>query len=183
MKITVVDEFREIVNGITAVFIDSREGFELLQKKLGVEADAHGLDQKMYYGNGRKDDAGIVAVSTTIGERIDRNICDAENCTFVGNMALVSIYSFWEDHYREAIAKDFKKYNNKNELSSDIMGDIRHLRTSIVHNRSVAKSDVTKCKVLCWFEPGDKMSISESSYLEMVGLIHEYLDELKNDAL
>jgi hypothetical protein len=42
----------------------------------------------------------------------------------------------------------------------DLRGDLYYLRTSIVHNRGIATSQVAKCKIIKWFKPDDPISLS-----------------------
>jgi Trypsin-like peptidase domain len=122
--------------------------------------------------------ANHVAHTTTIAERIGRNADCGENATFVGNMALVMIYSYWEDHYREQIAT--ARRVTKDDLKSDVMGDMRWLRQSIIHHRGIATNDVGNCKVLLWFAKGEEIFLSEQMFLQMISYVRAYLDELRS---
>lgn len=41
----------------------------------------------------------------------------------------------------------------------DLWGGLYYLRTSIVHNRVIATSQVAKCKIIKWFKPDDPISL------------------------
>ena len=178
---SVITEYLSVLDGITAVFLDSRNGFELLQAHIETQAGSKSWDEPIYFGDGPPATCENVAHATTIGDRIGRNACDGENCTFVSNMAVVSIYGYWEDHFRAEIAKALGK--EKNQVASDIFGDIRRLRQSIVHHRGIALKDVESCKVLQWFSENDQIFLSETMYIQMLAEIHEYLRGLKAHAL
>jgi hypothetical protein len=75
-----------------------------------------------------------------------------------GIRLLVTIFSSWEDHYRGKIAEFLRK--SKDEMIVPIMGDIRHLRNSIVHHNGVALPELERCEVLLFFKPGDKILIT-----------------------
>ncbi len=172
-----IDEFEELLNSIAGLFVDSHDAYALLQKKVEFEAEGKDWDSPIYYGDGPPGAVKYVAHTTTIAERISRNACGAENATFVGNMALVMIYSYWEDHYRTQVAT--AKGVAKNELTSDVMGDIRRLRQSIIHRRGIAMDEVSSCKVLTWFSPGDEIFINEQMFLQMISSVRAYLADLR----
>lgn len=150
-----------------------------MQDKLVAEAEDQNWDTPLYYGDGPAGEATQVAHTTTLGERIGRNACDSENCTFFGNMALVTIYGFWEDHYREKIAET--RGIAKDDIKSDVMGDIRHLRHSIIHNIGIATKEVENCKVLKWFNEGDKVFLNEQMFLQMISHVRADLHELRSN--
>jgi len=174
-----IDEFEEVLNAITGLFIDSQDAYALLQSKVESEAEGKDWDSPIYYGDGPVGAANLVAHTTTIAQRIGRNADCGENATFVGNMALVTIYSYWEDHYRAQIAQI--KGITKDEIKSDVMGDIRQLRHSIIHNRGTATKEVENCKVLKWFNEGDEVFVSEQMFLQMISHVRADLHELRSN--
>jgi hypothetical protein len=84
-------------------------------------------------------------------------------------MCLVMMYQYWEDKYRDEIATS--KGITKDELSSDLFGDIRHLRNSIIHNNGRAISEVSRCKVLKWFKEDDEVVIDAQKMDRLIELI------------
>jgi hypothetical protein len=173
-----IDEFEEVLNSITGLFVDSHDAYALLQAKVELEAEGKDWDSPIYYGDGPVGAANHVAHTTTIAERISRNADGAENATFVGNMALVMIYSYWEDHFRAQIAT--AKGVTKDALKSDVMGDIRWLRQSIIHHRGIATGEIGNCKVLTWFAKGDAIFLNEQMFLQMISYVRAYLDQLRS---
>lgn len=63
-----------------------------------------------------------------------------------GGLVLVMFYQLWEDKYRKAIAD--KLNIKKDDLKSDLFGDLRRLRQSIVHNHFHPISELKKVKIL-----------------------------------
>ena len=100
----------------------------------------------------------------------------------IGNIEMLTkrsmIYSYWEDHFRAQIAN--AKGVTKDVLKSDVMGDIRWLRQSIVHHRGIATDEVGNCKVLTWFAKGDEIFLNEQKFLQMISHARAYLDELRS---
>lgn len=172
-----IEEFETILNQITGLVIDSFDAYALLQAKLEQEAGESWGDP-IYYGDGPVGEVKCVAHTTTVADRIARNADTGENAIFVGNMALVAIYSYWEDNYRKHIAEI--KGMVKVELISEVMGDIRNLRHAIIHNRAVANDNVAKSRVLTWFEAGDDIFINEQMFLQMISCVRAYLHELRS---
>ena len=94
-------------------------------------------------------------------------------------MALVSLYQYWEDHYRSQIAEIFNI--KKNELIAPIMGDLRLVRISIVHHAGVALKDIEKCEILNWYKEGDEIFIDKIKFEEIVFQIKSLINKWKTE--
>lgn len=94
---------------------------------------------------------------------------NGQNYLLLGNLCVVSAYSYWEEYLRIEIgiaigvlkngskdSKEVRKILNK-YVKSDFWGDMRYLRNSIVHNNGIACSDMSKCKFIKWFKPEQKI--------------------------
>lgn len=187
-----LNEFGSIVNSIYGVYLDSTRGFYLLSKALIDEqkqaiqllkktnpelANLEHLDkQKSYYGRGdpNKPDSVFVQVSTQ-AEQKARNEDGGANYKFNANMCLVSLYQYWEDEYRGKIEQALGL--EKNSVQADIMGDIRWLRESIIHNKAITSKKIRKCKVLKWFKKGDEIFIDKNMFEEMIYHIYKFIEE------
>lgn len=62
------------------------------------------------------------------------------------------IYYAWENRFRSMIAGELGV--SKNEVVSDLMGDIRILRHKIAHNLGFLNKDLKKLKIINWLEQG-----------------------------
>jgi len=108
----------------------------------------------------------------TQGEVRVRNAQDGSNFNTLAQLCITSFYDFWEDYLRReyVIAKGFLDPNKRDSkiiekvvrenAANDLWGDLYRLRTSIVHNRGIAISDVSKCKIIKWFRPGEAILIT-----------------------
>lgn len=67
----------------------------------------------------------------------------------------------------------------KDDIKSDVVGDIRHLRHSIIHDIGIATKEVENCKVLKWFNEGDKVFLNEQMFLQMISHVRADLHELR----
>ena len=153
----------------------------MLQMKIDVESKNRNWDEPIYFGDGPPNDVENVACATTIGERIGRNACDGDNCTFVSTMALVSIYSYWEDGFRQKIAEALQM--KKCDLKSDIFGEVGALRNAILHNRGRATRKVANARILAWFEEGDEIFLSQAMYFKLNAEVREYIKSISEIAL
>lgn len=179
----VFNEFHSIINNIVGVYFDSTAGFkhlltdfdkhrESMLKSLQTThpqlANAKYLDSTWYmYGSGdpNKNEA-VQYHQTTQAEFRQRNLDTGRNYEFIGNMCLITIYQYWEDYFRVNISKILN--TNKKNIKSDLFGDLRYIRNSIIHHRAIAKPDVSKCKILKWFKPNDKIFIDKEKIIELL---------------
>jgi len=116
----------------------------------------------------------------TQGEYKERNSEKGINSRSVGNMCVIAIYQYWEDYFRQKIANLLNR-TNKNELASDIMGDLKILRRSIIHHRGIALKEVENCKLLRWFKEGDDIFIDKDMMKDIIFQVKSYLRALRGE--
>ena len=193
-----IDEFEDVVTSIYGVYLMSTQGFHLLVKELmNVQlmtmnklksthpelASVQYLDSLVYiFGKGDPNlPNSIELYRCTQGEYKERNSEKGINSRFVGNMCVIAIYQYWENYFRQKIANLLNR-TNKNELTSDIMGDLKILRHSIIHHRSIALREVENCKLLRWFKEGDDIFIDKNMMQYIVFQVKSYLRALRGEA-
>ena len=172
-------DFIRVANHIHWVYYDAIRGFglvrqqaEAIQRRILEKAPPHAtlaqLDAQDYIvSEGDPDDHDSWWLhKTSQGGLKKRNTEGGTNWQFVARMCLVAIYQFWEDHYRGEIARCCGLHQS--QIESDLMGDLRRLRGSIIHNNGIAVRDVEKCKILRWFKPGDATYVTPAMYVEFV---------------
>jgi hypothetical protein len=190
-----ITEFQYVVHAITGVYIDSIDGFDAVREnieryqQIAVQAlidvrpdlaSIEYLDQTAFLhgtGTGRPGHAFIHG--RTQKEAKISNSPGGQNYRFIGNMAVVAVYQYWEDHYREEVANLLGK--NKSDIREPIMGDLRLLRRSIIHHRGIALREIEKCELLCWFKEGDEIIIDPIKFQEIVRHIWTMADHLRFD--
>jgi hypothetical protein len=171
----VLDEFLSISRDIISVYFDAITGFDR-----NLEWMNNNQKKSVEYFKGKSEDITIAKLDeaafiygdgnpnlgmpeifhyATQKEYKDRNKPDERNYKFIGNMCLITIYQYWEDNYREKLANTLSL--QKDAIKSDLFGDIAIIRNSIIHNNSVASSKVNKCKILKWFQSGDRIFINQ----------------------
>jgi hypothetical protein len=186
-----IEKFQQAVFGLRAhsdqafaVFHDSVSSMgmfalrlgELVQEGVNSGMDkSRSRDQKFTYAKGDPL-TGVALHESTIGQTIDRCVASGPNEVFLGAMCLVSIYAAWEDHVRGDIASALSI--PRENVSSDLFGDIRVYRRLIVHARSRADQTVSRCKILKWFEPGDLIIIDREKLHEIVKHIRKFPEGL-----
>lgn len=135
------------------------------------------LDKKKYHYAVKEEDGRVNSVAAvTQGEWKEKIGKNGTNIKLIGNMCLVMIYQYWEDRYREEIAKS--KDINKGELTSDLIGDIRHFRNSIIHNNGRAIPEVDRCKILKWFRAGDEIVIDSVKMDQLINQLKREVNEM-----
>ena len=181
-----IDEFLQIVDDIYGLYLDCvnaiwvfRVKFVQFQKdnsiKLGKSIEE--LDsRKQTFGKGKPFE-GKELHSCTQGEFKKRTKKNGKDSNLIARLCVVMIYNYWEDYFRQEIAKE--KGKEKDELTSDIMGDLRYFRESIIHYRGTAIKKIEKAKILKWFKRGQKINIDEEHFEEIIDKIKEEMETLK----
>ncbi len=187
-----VDEFEKIVNYIVGVYYDSTIGFTrsrrwlekiqenglpALRKKNPNLTDIKQLDSALFQ-YGYPDKPGKpVEHQCTQKEYKDRNTDNGLNFQFLGNMALISLYQYWEDFHREQIAKELGM--KKNDLKVTIMGDLCQIRNSIIHHAGVANKKIKKCELLKWYQEGDEIFIDKTKFKAITDHVRIVLGDIR----
>ncbi|SFB62764.1 hypothetical protein SAMN04244574_03548 [Azotobacter beijerinckii] len=73
-------------------------------------------------------------------------------------MAIVTIYEYWEGHFREQIAKSID-LPKKEDLKIDEFGDLCIYRNAILHNLGKGSKDFKRLKIFTWFKHGEQINI------------------------
>lgn len=188
----IIPEYANVVDAIYGVYLDCTRAFHLLRQEIDrsqrhtirtvPETTIEQLDSaSMIYGVGDPNDPDAYPLHVcTQAEYKQRNEDGGQNYKTIGNMCLVQIYQYWEDCYRQRVAD--KLGVTKNDVTVDIMGDLRFLRTSIVHHRAVALAEVENCKLLNWFKAVDEIHVTKDQFEQLVFHVKKYLDTLTSDA-
>jgi hypothetical protein len=192
-----VDEFERVVDYIYGVYLDSTTGYDKLREwletnqkdTLSTLKDTHPelasidyLDSvHMIYGEGDPNTSEAVELHRcTQKEYKDRNMEGGANFKFLGNMALVSLYQYWEDFHRGQVANELGI--KKNDLKNPIMGDLRLVRISIIHHAGIALKEVEKCELLKWYKENDDIFIDKTKFEDVIFHVKNMLNKLRNKA-
>ena len=96
--------------------------------------------------------------STTLGSVKRRLEDNGFDLTQAAHATIISIYHLWDEKYRVALAAEVNK--DPNDINVDILGDLRLLRHSLIHNKGIAAADVSRCKIVTRFQPGDLIALT-----------------------
>jgi len=113
-----IDEFEAVVNQIVGVYYDAtiafkktlnwfedkqKKGLEIVRKNKPELKGVNDLDfiPLMYGDRDPNDPEAKILHICTQGEYKNRNREHGLNYKFLGNMAIVAIYQYWEDAYRK----------------------------------------------------------------------------------
>ena len=192
----IIREYVRILDSIYGVFLDSCQGFssakslfeqsQLLTIKRNRKLEAakrppsnvhynltiNDFDTScMIYSKGKKEESDyrVLHYCPTQGEYKRRNSPEGENYRFIGNMALIAIYEYWESSCRNKLAV-YHGVKLK-QIKSQIFGDLRFLRHSIVHHGGIALPVVEKCKEFIWYKASDEIFINGDQMEEIVAAI------------
>ena len=191
--VALLSEYAEIVDDAYALYLDAgaamtrfvtfleqqqRDTLARFKGQKDAPQTIEQLDQTSFiYGKGDPNapSAQIQHVSKQ-GEVKERNRGNGKNAKTVSRVVILTIYQFWEDHYREEFAKALEK--SKNEVASDFFGDIRNIRNDMIHHRNIASGRVLKCKLLKYFGVGDEIYLEKEEVMELMVQFRTALDDL-----
>jgi hypothetical protein len=198
MPENIIREYIRIVDSVYGVFLDSCQGFSsarslfeqsqslTLEKNKKLLAENQSLnsanynstikqfdDSCMIYSKGKKgeSDYRILHYCPTQAEYKKRNSPEGDNYRFIGNMTLITIYEYWENSCRNKLAL-YHRVKQK-QIRSQIVGDLRILRNSIVHHMGIALPEVEKCKQFSWYKTNDDIFINEDQMEDIIATIKE----------
>lgn len=196
MPKTIIEEYIEILDAIYGVYLDGIQGFssakklfenaqkgtlarniELEKNKPNDSSAVYNLsieefdNSSFIYTKGTKGKPNyrILHYCSTQAQYKERNSPDGENYRFIGNMALISIYEYWQNSCRNKLAKHHEV--NSDKVVSPIFGDLRLLRHSIVHHKGIALSNVERCLIFTWFKADDDIFINDDKMEDIVATI------------
>lgn len=191
------EELQRFLNKIHGLYLDSVLGFEAIRNAVEEEqaflkewlkaspeiANEKFLDTTTYVHENKEKK--LFAASgmhrVTQGEIKTRNKKDGENHRLLGNMCIVMLYSYWEDYFREELAK--ARGIKSNDIQVDIWGDIMRLRHSIIHNNGIANLDIDKIKILKWYKQNDEIFIDQGKIRQIILNITVFINLLLSEGL
>ncbi len=198
MPDNIIKEYTKIVDSIYGVFLDGCQGFSsaktafeqsqllTLQQNKKLLAENKSLNSTSHYstieeldsaciiyskGNKNESDYRTLHYCATQEEYKKRNSPKGGNYKFIGNMTLISIYEYWENSCRNKLATYHQVKQDK--IKSDIFGDLRYLRNSIIHHQGVALPDVEKCKIFNWYKANDEIFINGDQMEDIISAIKD----------
>ena len=179
-------EYINTINDILGFYLDTVYGDNYLLKLTKKVQDQSSsllnlsVDQldtiNMSYGEGDPNDPDSEVFHYSTQGDFKRRIDKGGNSRVrIGQTCISQVYQYWEDNYRERVAISLNE--PKNDIKLDILGDLRILRNSIIHNGGTATFDVYKCKKIKLFNPGDEVKFTQK---EIIGIISQVKSDVNS---
>ncbi|OQW66967.1 MAG: hypothetical protein BVN29_04840 [Nitrospira sp. ST-bin5] len=199
------DEFTNVWKQLQALYLDAAAGFVLVRAHVeqeqstsrayvqGSELDSEEFQDTLMFTYDRIFSESFCTSgihNAKQGEVKARNAPDGANFIILGQLCLVSFYDFWNEYLRReyVVAKgkldpnekdhELVKRAVKEHASHDLWGDISQLRRSIVHHRGFAVSEVTQCRLIKWFQPGDSIALNPDRMRTLFLALLKFRNEL-----
>lgn len=138
------DRFIEIIHGLYGFYIDSAEGFKLYNQHMIVQ-DSRGVPG-IIWANGSPDNPdAIILNDSSPKEIILRTAIEGPNVNRLRGFMVIMIAEHWNCDIRQKLETILNL--NKNDLKSDIMGDVTKIRNDLLHSRGKAKES-TRNKII-----------------------------------
>ncbi|BCG65199.1 MAG: hypothetical protein methR_P3024 [Methyloprofundus sp.] len=203
MPKSIIKEYIETIDSLYGVFFDSCQGFEsakntfqksqleTLRRNQELEKNKKPSNPTIYHttiealdsacliyskGDKSEDNYRRLHYCPTQDEYKKRNSPEGENYRFIGNMTLISIFEYWESSCRNKLASHHNIH--RKYIKSHIMGDLRHIRNSIIHHRGIALPEINKCKTFGWYKENDGIFIDGDQMEDIISAIKESKLEL-----
>jgi hypothetical protein len=150
----IIQQFIDFINKQCGVYMDSMAGFSghnikvkrqvaRAMRPVKKEIGADGIPVIVHTSYEVQGEPDVVMHRTVRAtDFLEANASNGDNEKQQARSILVFIYTFWEKEYRPRLAAC--KNIEVNEIRSDILGDIRILRNSILHEKGVVKKDKHK---------------------------------------
>lgn len=181
----ITDGYLRVLHQINGYYIDSLQGFKAYLDSFTASQVAsskkyktpiHQIDKaSLTYATGDPiDPNAIITHECTQGELKERLKPGGLNEILVGQFCTVMIYEHWEK-IRGDLAITLQE--QRQSITSEIFGDIRHIRHDIVHNAGIAtKEHSEKAVILNWFKNGMHITINNQIMNIIMDEIFKYFN-------
>jgi len=192
---TVVQEYIDFVNQQVGVYMDALAGFE--GHRVRIERQVHRVNRPTHIRKGSQGEPIVVSTSYEDPSKPDiilNRIIRADDYIAANSKGglneqqqarafLIFLFTYWEDEVRPKLAE--AKGVGVNDISLDIMGDLRIIRSAILHAKAViCQKEHKRLKKLQAMFPSEKtIQISYEDMHQIAILIKQGLASLLFDWL
>lgn len=173
---TVVD-FLDEVNHLFGFYFDADMAFHLTKLRLGEMQMTLGLNDASSFSYTEGTPTGGLADfqksmhRTNFGALKQRMAKGGTNSQTAAQAMVVFTFHIWEEKFRNCLTTNGG--TPISDTDSDVMGDIRLLRNSIIHNKGIADASVGRCKVLKHFKPGQPIRFTDEIIYDIIKAIRQ----------
>lgn len=191
----VIREFIDFVNRQVGIYMDSMAGFANIKVK--IERQVHRVSRRTGRKIGEKGEPVIVWSSyedpsqpdfihsriIRADEYIAANSPGGSNEQQHSQAILVFLFTYWEDSIRQRLA-DAKEVN-KNDIKSEVMGDLRIVRHAVLHAKAkISRKEFGRMKRLMdIFEPEMEINVNYDDMHKIFYRVKQDLAQLLFDWL
>ena len=86
------------------------------------------------------------------------------------------VYDRWDSGYRNYLKHAAAGVPGAIRPLQEVIGDLRHIRNNLIHKGIAKKGEAGDCKILKWFERGERMQVRLRhvlDFLNQIGWLHE----------
>jgi hypothetical protein len=185
-----IEDFDEQFRDLYATYHHATDGFRLKFEEVKAQIDKYfaalpsdkKFTNRLQIGYPRLMKPGAPLPFVMIensAQVLAKNAFQGPNTVFLGRMLIVSLYSFWENA-RKKISVELGLNEHTEEISTDFIGELRHLRIFIVHDKS--RVDSTKVfNILQWVKAAPLVSPDREQIFQIVDECHMLIEALRAD--
>ena len=193
LALELAEQFCKVADRIHGLYLDATMGMGTLAQhhaawdiarlnaleKAGELTDPSQLNPTIAYAGKARGEEGELH-STSMHELISRNFPNGTNWRFLANMCVVAIYQYWEYEYRGRIADALQC--EKNKVVHPVLGELRQLRRSIIHNGGRAVHEVGRSEVLPAFAKGVEIALTPEHIHDIAAHVQDAAREASRGA-
>ncbi|MEF3081331.1 hypothetical protein V3391_03785 [Luteimonas sp. SMYT11W] len=158
-----LEEFQRVVHRYVTCLAFVVKGFALISESL---PDAKSPTQNIFVGNGPPGEGDALS-RIRVEEAHDYLAKDGFFTDAITKSLIVRIYAEWDEKYRAAIGLECGV--SVGGVSSDLMGDLRHIRNWIVHKKSIAPPNFRSFAVLQWrVTAGEFFAVTRGDFEDLI---------------
>lgn len=172
--------FLQRVNDIYGLYRDADQAFLILADKTekSLEKIPSGIDlATLPFGYVEKDksemDDGTARHISTAADYVARNKVGGQNHIMMANFCIVLIYAYWE--YCRGKIKD----RTKEEIQSNLMGDIKDIRHAIIHKKGVLDKNLKMIAL----QKDHQIKIEKDFFDHIIDLIRVEIRSISSDLI
>ena len=134
-----------------------------------LESNDANRTNTIYFGS-EHPDKGQFDASINIGEYLD-SFQNGGFQNLIAKSFMTAIYAEWDELYRFRIAEELGV--QRNDVKSDLMGDLRLIRNYIVHNKSIVPDKHKNLKELDWSLSPGELWITGAMFRRLIDQINQ----------